>query len=135
MASCSTMDSLIPGLPDDAAKLCIARVPLKLHALLCTVCRSWKSWLTQEDEELANLRRDAGLRGDQLYLLVCKSISSMTESLSREGFSNCPWLWNGRCFAKFSYSLVKVELSQKGQVIMENLGEEFACKVSWWTPA
>lgn len=126
------MDSFIPGLPDDVAKLCIARLPLKLQPSLLAVCRSWRHWLTNEPEEVENLRRDAGLKGDQLFLLVCKSMFSERrdgqETLA--DYAHLPWLWNGRCFAKFSYRLAKTGFNSAGKVVLEHVGEEFACKVS-----
>ena len=125
------MDSLIPGLPDDVAKLCLARIPQHLYTTLRSVCRSLGQWLTEETGELAKMRRDAGLKGDQLFLLVCKSMYSETQDGqgSMTNYSHLPWLWNGRRYAKFSYRLARAEFDAAGQIVMEHVGDELTCKV------
>lgn len=127
------MESIIPGLPDDVAKLCLARVPLRLHTTLRSVCRSWGQWLADGTGELAKMRRDAGLKGDQLFLLVCKSMFAETQEgqESLGNYAHLPWLWNGRRYAKFSYRLARAEFDAAGQVVVEHVGEELTCKVSW----
>lgn len=64
--------SLIPGLPDDMALLCLARLPRVQHGLLSAVCHSWRQLF--RGEQLFNMR--AKLQYVDPWLLVLRDALS-----------------------------------------------------------
>ncbi|KAK9147511.1 hypothetical protein Scep_006268 [Stephania cephalantha] len=62
------MASLIPGLPDDVALFCLARVPRRLHPLLRCVSRSWRDVVGSSDA-LYTYRKKHSLDETWVYAL------------------------------------------------------------------
>jgi hypothetical protein len=58
---------LIPGLPDDVAVDCLARVPHASHGALRRVCRGWRS--AAAAQAFASARAAAGATEDLVYML------------------------------------------------------------------
>lgn len=58
---------LIPGLPDDVAHFCLARVPRRYHAVLKCVSKRWRALLCSE--EWYAYRRKHSLRETWIYAL------------------------------------------------------------------
>lgn len=59
---------ILPGLPDDVAKLCIALVPQSCFPIMGTVCKKWR-WFIQS-KEFTTVRKEAGKLKEQLYVLT-----------------------------------------------------------------
>ncbi|CAI5953597.1 unnamed protein product [Closterium sp. NIES-65] len=59
---------LIPGLSDDVARLCLARLPRRSHRCARAVCRSWASLL--RSQEFFTLRRAIGRHEQWLVVLA-----------------------------------------------------------------
>ncbi|CAI7857498.1 unnamed protein product [Closterium sp. NIES-54] len=59
---------LIPGLSDDVARLCLARLPRRSHRCARAVCRSWASLL--RSQEFFTLRRTIGRHEQWLIVLA-----------------------------------------------------------------
>ncbi|CAI5486194.1 unnamed protein product [Closterium sp. Naga37s-1] len=62
---------LIPGLPDDVALSCLARVPRGLYGSLKLVCRSWRAAI--EGSELYTQRSHLGATESWLHLIPLRS--------------------------------------------------------------
>lgn len=60
--------SLIPGLPQELALRCLARVPRVLHGKLRAVCKPWRKVV--ESQEFLDLRKQLEVSEDWLYLHV-----------------------------------------------------------------
>jgi len=58
---------LIPGIPDDVAVDCLARVPHASHRALRRVCRGWRS--AAAAPAFASARAAAGAAEDLVYLM------------------------------------------------------------------
>ncbi|KAJ7569359.1 hypothetical protein O6H91_01G074800 [Diphasiastrum complanatum] len=58
--------NLIPGIPDDIALRCLARLPLASHNNARAVCRPWRSALLTD--ELYQVRRCEGLSESWIYI-------------------------------------------------------------------
>ncbi|CAD6244038.1 unnamed protein product [Miscanthus lutarioriparius] len=58
---------LIPGLPDDVAMECLARVPSRSHRRMRSVCRGWRGTVGSAD--FRRRRRAAGASEDILFLV------------------------------------------------------------------
>ncbi|CAM0945626.1 unnamed protein product [Alopecurus aequalis] len=58
---------LIPGLPDDVAMECLARVPSRSHRPMCHVCRGWRRAVGSS--EFRRRRRIAGAAEDVVFLV------------------------------------------------------------------
>lgn len=68
---------LIPGLPDDVAKLCLALVPrLEFPAMSC-VSKAWKALL--QSKEFHIIRKEAGTLEEWLYALIADPRSQATQ--------------------------------------------------------
>ncbi|CAI5952327.1 unnamed protein product [Closterium sp. NIES-64] len=62
---------LLPGLPDDVALSCLARVPRGLYGSLKLVCRSWHAAI--EGSELYTQRSNLGATESWLHLIPLRS--------------------------------------------------------------
>ena len=68
----SDIDSpILPGLPDDVAKYCLALVPRSHFPTMGSVCKKWRSFL--RSKELITIRKLAGLLEEWLYVLTMDS--------------------------------------------------------------
>lgn len=61
-------ESLLPGLPDDVAKLCLALVPRSSHPSMAGVCKNWRSFI--KGKEFITERKLAGAVEEWLYFLT-----------------------------------------------------------------
>lgn len=59
---------LLPGLPDDVAKLCLALVPRSSHPSMAGVCKNWRSFI--KGKEFITERKLAGVVEEWLYFLT-----------------------------------------------------------------
>lgn len=59
---------LLPGLPDDVAKYCLALVPRSNFPAMGGVCRKWRSFM--QSKELITVRKLAGVLEEWLYILT-----------------------------------------------------------------
>ncbi|XAR64410.1 hypothetical protein NMG60_11024731 [Bertholletia excelsa] len=59
---------ILPGLPDDVAKYCLALVPRTNFPAMGGVCRRWRSFL--QSREFITVRKLAGLLEEWLYVLT-----------------------------------------------------------------
>ncbi|KAM1303805.1 hypothetical protein ACFX2F_021570 [Malus domestica] len=62
---------ILPGLPDDIAKYCLALVPRSDFPAMGGVCKKWRYFL--QSKELITVRRLAGLLEEWLYVLTTDS--------------------------------------------------------------
>uniref|UniRef100_A0A6N2MBV9 F-box domain-containing protein n=1 Tax=Salix viminalis TaxID=40686 RepID=A0A6N2MBV9_SALVM len=62
---------ILPGLPDDVAKYCLALVPRSHFPTMGSVCKKWRSFL--KSKELITIRKLAGLLEEWLYVLTMDS--------------------------------------------------------------
>lgn len=62
---------ILPGLPDDVAKHCLALVPRSHFPAMGAVCKKWRSFL--KSKELITIRKLAGLLEEWLYVLTMDS--------------------------------------------------------------
>lgn len=63
--------SIIPGLPDDLAMRCLAKISHGYHGILATVSKNWRDILGSS--EFANFRATDGYCGSWLFVLTEKS--------------------------------------------------------------
>ncbi|GAB4840595.1 hypothetical protein Ancab_021367 [Ancistrocladus abbreviatus] len=63
--SCS---SILPGLPDDVAKLCLALVPRTHFPVMGAVCKQWRSFI--RSKEFTTVRKQSGMLEEWLYVLT-----------------------------------------------------------------
>ncbi|KAH9327754.1 hypothetical protein KI387_007932 [Taxus chinensis] len=68
----ATDSSLIPGLPNDIAFLCLSRVPRQYHHILKFVSKNWRDFLTSES--LFQYRQSVGIADSWIYAL-CRDSS------------------------------------------------------------
>ncbi|KAL1216441.1 F-box/kelch-repeat protein [Cardamine amara subsp. amara] len=61
-------DPLLPGLPDDVAKLCLALVPRASFPSMGSVCKKWR--YVVQSKEFITVRRLAGMLEEWLYVLT-----------------------------------------------------------------
>ncbi|PHU17917.1 F-box/kelch-repeat protein [Capsicum chinense] len=59
---------ILPGLPDDVAKYCLALVPRSKFPVMGGVCKRWRSFI--QSEEFISIRKLAGLLEEWLYVLT-----------------------------------------------------------------
>ncbi|XP_072950689.1 F-box/kelch-repeat protein At1g67480-like [Typha angustifolia] len=59
---------LIPGLPEDVAKFCLALVPRCQFPVMAAVCKSWRSFI--QTKELISVRKEAGRLEECIYILT-----------------------------------------------------------------
>ncbi|XP_068665896.1 F-box/kelch-repeat protein At1g67480-like [Aristolochia californica] len=59
---------ILPGLPDDVAKYCIALVPRSYLPVMGVVCKRWRSFI--QSKEFLAVRKDAGKLEEWLYVLT-----------------------------------------------------------------
>ncbi|CAO2829709.1 unnamed protein product [Amaranthus hypochondriacus] len=59
---------LLPGLPDDVAKLCLALVPRSEFPMMGAVSTRWRSFI--RSKEFITIRKQAGMLEEWLYLLT-----------------------------------------------------------------
>ncbi|XP_011013463.1 PREDICTED: F-box/kelch-repeat protein At1g67480-like [Populus euphratica] len=62
---------IVPGLPDDVAKYCLALVPRRYLPAIGAVCKKWRSFL--RSQEFITVRKLAGLLEEWLYVLTMDS--------------------------------------------------------------
>ena len=62
---------LLPGLPDDVAKYCLALVPRSSFPAMGGVCKRWRSFI--QSREFLTERRIAGMLEEWLYVLTMDS--------------------------------------------------------------
>lgn len=62
---------ILPGLPDDVAKFCIALVPRSSFPAMGAVCKRWRSFI--KSKEFVTVRKLAGLLEEWLYVLTMDS--------------------------------------------------------------
>ncbi|GAB2280622.1 hypothetical protein Dimus_015249 [Dionaea muscipula] len=60
--------SILPGLPDDVAKLCLALVPRTSFPAMGAVCKRWRSFI--RSKEFITVRKLAGKLEEWLYVLT-----------------------------------------------------------------
>lgn len=77
--------SILPGLPNDVAKHCLALVPRCYFPTVGAVCKKWRSFITSK--EFITIRKLAGLLEEWLYVLTVDSEGkeSHWEALDRLG--------------------------------------------------
>lgn len=63
--------SILPGLPDDVAKYCLALVPRRYLPAMGAVCKKWRSFL--KTKEFITVRKLAGLLEEWLFVLTMDS--------------------------------------------------------------
>lgn len=68
---------IIPGLPDDVAKHCLALVPRVHFQLMGSVCKSWRKFI--QTREFSIVRRHAGTMEEWLYVLTADSEGKGTQ--------------------------------------------------------
>ncbi|XP_008806043.2 F-box/kelch-repeat protein At1g67480-like [Phoenix dactylifera] len=59
---------LLPGLPDDVAKYCLALVPRCYFPVMGAVCKRWMSFI--QSKEFTTVRKEAGKLEEWLYILT-----------------------------------------------------------------
>lgn len=59
---------ILPGLPDDVSKHCLALVPRSCFPAMGAVCKQWRSFI--KSKELITVRRLAGVLEEWLYVLT-----------------------------------------------------------------
>lgn len=59
---------ILPGLPDDVAKFCLALVPQSYLPVIGTVCKKWRSFI--QSKEFTIVRKEAGKLEERLYVLT-----------------------------------------------------------------
>lgn len=59
---------ILPGLPDDVAKYCLALVPRCHFPVMGAVCKQWRSFI--QSKELITVRKEAGKLEEWLYVLI-----------------------------------------------------------------
>lgn len=76
--NCSTLEALdeddspiLPGLPDDVAKYCLALVPRSNLPTMGGVCKRWRLFI--QSKEFVTVRKLAGLLEEWLYFLTVDS--------------------------------------------------------------
>jgi hypothetical protein len=62
---------IVPGLPDDVAKYCLALVPRRYLPAMGAVCKKWRSFL--KSQEFITVRKLAGLLEEWLFVLTMDS--------------------------------------------------------------
>lgn len=60
--------SILPGLPDDVAKLCLALVPRANFPAMGGVCKKWRLFI--QSKEFITVRKLAGVLEEWLYILT-----------------------------------------------------------------
>lgn len=60
--------SILPGLPDDVAKLCLALVPRTSFTAMSAVCKRWRSYI--RSKEFITVRKLAKMLEEWLYVLT-----------------------------------------------------------------
>ncbi|CAN0896145.1 F-box/kelch-repeat protein At1g67480 [Linum grandiflorum] len=63
--------SILPGLPDDVAKYCLALVPRPSFPAMGAVCKLWRAYI--KSKEFITVRKLAGLLEEWLYVLTVDS--------------------------------------------------------------
>ncbi|XP_077228584.1 uncharacterized protein LOC143861566 [Tasmannia lanceolata] len=64
----STYFPILPGLPDDVAKYCLAPIPRCHFPVRGAVCKRWRSFI--QSKEFITVRKEAGRLEDWLYVLT-----------------------------------------------------------------
>lgn len=59
---------ILPGLPDDVAKYCLALVPRSNFPSMGSVCKRWRSFI--RSKEFITLRKQAGMLEEWLFVLT-----------------------------------------------------------------
>ncbi|CAI5493225.1 unnamed protein product [Closterium sp. Naga37s-1] len=80
---------LLPGLPDDVALSCLARVPRGLYGSLKLVCRSWHAAI--EGSELYTQRSNLGATESWLHLIPLRSSHWFAYSPVLSRWFALPW--------------------------------------------
>ncbi|KAG0458037.1 hypothetical protein HPP92_022954 [Vanilla planifolia] len=60
--------SILPGLPDDVSKLCLALIPRKYLPVVAAVCKRWRMFI--QSKEFISLRKESGMLEEWLYFLT-----------------------------------------------------------------
>ncbi|XP_077250307.1 F-box/kelch-repeat protein At1g67480-like [Tasmannia lanceolata] len=60
---------ILPGLPDDVAKYCLALIPRCHFPVMGAVCKRWRSFI--QSKEFITVRKEAGRLEEWLYVLTC----------------------------------------------------------------
>ncbi|PKA57739.1 F-box/kelch-repeat protein [Apostasia shenzhenica] len=63
--------SILPGLPNDVAKFCLALVPRKYLPVMGSVCKRWRSFI--QSKEFITIRKETGMIEEWLYFLTSDS--------------------------------------------------------------
>ncbi|CAL4981748.1 unnamed protein product [Urochloa decumbens] len=79
---------LIPGIPDDVAVDCLARVPHASHRALRRVCRGWRS--AAAAPSFASARAAAGANEDLVYMLQFGNPSAASDADKDDAPANAP---------------------------------------------
>ncbi|XP_077229469.1 F-box/kelch-repeat protein At1g67480-like [Tasmannia lanceolata] len=64
----STYFPILPGLPDDVAKYCLALIPRCHFPVMGAVCKRWRSFI--QSKEFITVRKEAGRLEEWLYVLT-----------------------------------------------------------------
>ncbi|XXG78535.1 hypothetical protein AAC387_Pa08g2465 [Persea americana] len=59
---------ILPSLPEDVAKLCLALVPRRNFLIMGSVCKRWRSFI--QSKEFTTIRKEAGRLEEWLYVLT-----------------------------------------------------------------
>jgi hypothetical protein len=90
LRDCNQYSALIPGLPEDLAKICLALVPRSHFPVMGGVSKRWMSFL--ESKELVVVRKEVGKLEECVYVLTADAgeKGSHWEVLECEGQKNAP---------------------------------------------
>ncbi|CAO2828961.1 unnamed protein product [Amaranthus hypochondriacus] len=77
---------LLPGLPDDVAKLCLALVPRNHFSTMGAVSKRWRSFI--RSKEFKTIRKQAGMIEEWLNLLVIDEETNSSHWEVRDCFGN-----------------------------------------------
>ncbi|KAM0940061.1 putative F-box/kelch-repeat protein KMD1/2 [Dioscorea sansibarensis] len=80
--------ALIPGLPDDIALDCIARVPHRFHPGICGVSRRWRDLVTSSAYTLH--RERIGVAEDLIILIQAQPVGASAAGRSKDEFRPPP---------------------------------------------
>ncbi|KAJ0988874.1 hypothetical protein J5N97_007230 [Dioscorea zingiberensis] len=70
-ASLESYCPILPGLPDDVAKYCLALIPRSYFPVMGTVCKRWMSFI--QSREFEAVRKQAGKLEEWLYVLTANA--------------------------------------------------------------
>jgi hypothetical protein len=78
LEECDPYCALIPGLPEDLAKICLARVPRSHFPVMGAVSKRWMSFL--ESKELIAVRKEIERLEEMVYVLAADADAKGTQT-------------------------------------------------------